>query len=513
MPYQQLLIKPGVDVEASPLARGAGWAVSSLIRFRSGLAEALRGWAAVTVDSMLGVCRALHYWVDLSQQRWLAAGTNLALYVKVGMDFEDITPTTDFTPGPSTSGSTPFRLLVWSLDNFGQNMIAVPSGQGIFVWVPLITGSQSPATLISQAPTLNQGALVTMPAQIVMAYGSAPALGRQDPLLIRWCDQSDYTAWTVSTTNQAGSFRLSRGNRIVGGLQAPATTLLWTDLDLWIIQYIGFPLVFTFMMAGARAGLIAQKAAVVVGSVVYWMSDHGFYQLSGSGATLIPCSVWDQVYDNLDTLNQDKCLAGTDEHYSEVWFLFPSTNSGTGEIDSYVKLNIAENLWDYGPATAGSPNQMARTAWSDQNQPGSPVSVDLGGLVQQQDVGFTADGTAIAGMIRSGYVDISAGNDLLNVDQFIPDFLWDGDNPNINVTLYFRNYPGETPTTMGPFNISPTTEYVTLRSARSVTVGGVAVTAYPAVRAREVAVQIDTVSGWWRWGAPRLRAAPAGRLP
>jgi hypothetical protein len=66
---------------------------------------------------------------------------------------------------------------------------------------------------------------------------------------------------------------------------------------------------------------------------------------------------------------------------------------------------------------------------------------------------------------------------------------------------------------MGPFTITPATEYVTLRKPTTINVGGTTITAWPAVHGREVAVQITTVSGWWRWGNNRLRAAPAGELP
>jgi hypothetical protein len=403
---------------------------------------------------------------------------------------------------------------VWTLDNFGEDLIAVPSKQGIFKWIPS-GGPPTPATQITQAPPYNQGAFVVMPAQIIMAYGSAPDAGTQDPMLVRWCDQSDFEDWTPTTVNQAGSFRLSRGSRIIGGLQAPGMAFLWTDLDCWTVQYTGFPLVFSFFQASSQCGLIAQHAATVLGGVVYWMSDHGFFQMAGSGPTQIPCTVWDVVYRNLSLANQDKCLAAGDYKYSEVWFFYPSSDSGTGEIDSYVKYNVVENLWDFGPATEGVPNQISRTAWVDHNAGGSsvPITVDLNGFIQQQDTNLTADGVAIAGMIRSGFVDITDGATITTVDQFIPDFLWEGDSPQLNVTLFFRNYPGEDEVSMGPFPITPATEYVTLRLPRQIVIHGTTVTAYPAVRAREVSFQIETISGWWRMGAPRLRSADAGRLP
>jgi hypothetical protein len=219
------------------------------------------------------------------------------------------------------------------------------------------------------------------------------------------------------------------------------------------------------------------------------------------------------VFLNLDMNNQDKCLAGTDYHYSEVWFFFPSMSGGTGEIDSYAKFNVQENLWDIGPA-GESPNQMARTAWTDNNQPGFPATIDIvGPNLVQQDTGYVdISGLAITGFAKSGYLDITDGTDFISVDQFIPDFKWEGTNPSLSLTLFFRDWPDEPETQMGPFIVTPTTRYITLRKPTVITTAGVTVTAYPAVRAREVAVEISTISGWWRFGAPRLRQSSAGRV-
>ncbi len=510
MPQKHLLIKPGVDTQSSALANGDQWTLSSLIRFRDGWLETIRGWRHLCATPLSGVCRALHYWVDLSKNNWLAAGTNSNLYLvdDAGV-LHDITPIADFTPGNASSDvGVPFTLQNWTLDNFGERLIATAYGQGIFVWQP--PDPTVEAVLIPQAPPFNQGAFLVMPPRIIMAYGSSLDDGDQDPLLVRWCDQENYGDWTASTTNQAGSFRLSRGSRIVGGLQAGITSLLWTDVDLWVVQYIGFPLVFSFLQASSQCGLIGQNAAVAFAGSVFWLSENGLFQWSGQGVTKLPCSVWDVFIRNINFSNKDKCVAGIDGRNSEVWFFFPADIDESGEINAYLKYNVLEKVWDYG--TSGSPNLMSRTAWSE--KAGSPISVDLSNLIQEQEVGLTADGDPITDCsVRSGFIDLADGDNPIFVDQFIPDFMWEGDDPEILVSLYFREYPGDPSISMGPFSVTPTTKSVTLRLPRTVTVGGSTVTAYPAVRAREVAIQINSVSGWWRWGMPRLRVIPLGREP
>lgn len=500
----RLEFKPGINLELSQSANRGGWSLSNLIRWRWGKPEKMAGWQRVSGQVLTGICRALHYWSDLTGEQWLAAGTNSKLFVEQAGAIRDITPL-GFVPGAASSSSAkPFSLLIWSLDNFGQNLIAIPSGQSLYVWVPANTA----AAVVPTAPAVMQGGFVMMQQQIIMAYGCTPVTGGlADPMLVRWCDQSDYTDWVASTTNQAGSYRLPIGNRIVSGIQTPIASFLFTDFDVWSVVYIGFPLVVAFTEVGENCGLIGQKAVTSAGTVPYWMSDHGFFRMQSSGAEQIPCPVWDYVYKDLDQANQDKCVAALDYHFSEVWFFFPSISSGTGEIDKYVKFNIQEGEWDVGV--------LGRTAWTDANRPGPPLTVDLNGLIQQQDVGFDADGTPMTGVyILSGYVDLEDGAEMILVNRLIPDFVWDGPTPVVNVELYFRRYPGDPPTIAGPFAVGPTTTNITITVP--VTPPGLT-DSVPAmgVRAREVAVRLssDAAGTFWRMGGPRLRQQPDGRGP
>lgn len=514
MAEKRLQFRPGINLELSQSANRGGWSSSNLIRWRYGMPEVNGGWQPLSSTPVVGVCRGLHFWRDLSSVARFAAGTTQRLYLydpTTGAQ-SDITPLA-YTVGKISSGATPYSLGIWSLDNFGQNLIANPSGQTIFQWVP---GSVGPAAPLLNAPAKNQGIFVAMQQQILMAFGCTPlAGGNPDPMLIRWTTQSDDTVWVADPTNQAGSFRLTRGNRIIGGMQVPNFGLIWTDLDVWMIQYIQFPLVFSFTQIGSNCGLIGQKAAVVLGGIVYWMSDHGFFRMGGGGPEQIPCPVWDAVFKDLDTVNQDKCFAAANYHYSEVIFYYPSLSGGTGEVDSFVKMNVQEGEWDTGlNGGAGVPNAMARTAWTDQNQPGSPISVDLMGTLQQADQGFNAGvgQGVVPASITSGFMDIADGDQIMTIDKFIPDFLWKGSTTALNLTMLFREFSGDTITTLGPFAINPSTEFVTLRLPRQIRVGGQNIVSFAAPRGREVAIKLDAVSGWWRMGAPRVNTFTSGKL-
>jgi len=271
----------------------------------------------------------------------------------------------DTAPEPRFHGQsgTPITATGWSLDNWGSDLIACAQNGAIYSWNA--TSGNSTAQVISEAPPFNGGAFVAMPAQILVAWGSTANQNigvDQDPLLVKWSDQLNYREWTPSTTTQAGSYRIPTGSRIVGGLQGPRTALLRTDLDVYAMQYVGYPLVFGFNKIGASCGLIGKNAACQLGGTVFWMGPSNFFALTGSGATPLPCPVWDAVFQDLDPDNKSKVVCAPNTVFNEVWWFYPS--NGATENDSYVKLNVVEGSWDYGP--------IGRSAWIDQSVFGNP---------------------------------------------------------------------------------------------------------------------------------------------
>ncbi len=208
--------------------------------------------------------------------------------------------------------------------------------------------------------------------------------------------------------------------------------------------------------------------------------------------------MWDYVYLDLDTANQDKCFAASDYHYREVIFFFPSKSGGTGEIDSYVKYNVMENLWDTG--------RLIRTAWTDLN-PGTPLGVDANGIIQQHDIGLDNDGAPMIGVsITSAYIDVDDGSEIVLLKRLIPDQIFEGNTPSYNVNVLVRSFPNDPPVSFGPFVITPETEYLTIGQLEPFPVLG--------ARAREIALEFtcDALDSWFRLGTFRANTGPSGRL-
>jgi hypothetical protein len=238
----------------------------------------------------------------------------------------------------------------WFLANLGQDGLVLAAGGPLQVYHPPITngpfikpvGGGPPAT----APQHSNGMTVAMPQAQVILFGSEPIMGSGviDPLLVRWSDVGTYDVWSATVSNQAGSYRLSRGSRIVGAIQAPQATLLWTDVDLWLMSYVGPPLIYGFTIMATGCGLVAPHAAAVIGSTTIWQSLRNFWQFSG-GIQPVPCAVWDYIFEDLDTVNLNKCHAAPNSSTNELMFFFPSQTTAVPPLGENILLwSLA--LWE-----------------------------------------------------------------------------------------------------------------------------------------------------------------------
>lgn len=123
MPLKKIMFRSGVNRENTRYASEAlgstsagamttgGWYESDKVRFRAGTPEKIGGWAPLSLNTYLGVCRSIWNWITLGGQNLLGIGTNLKFYVESGGNYNDITPlrdtlTLDPDPFSTVSGST-----------------------------------------------------------------------------------------------------------------------------------------------------------------------------------------------------------------------------------------------------------------------------------------------------------------------------------------------------------------------------------------------------------------------
>src|SRR6056300_1235884 len=408
----------------------------------------------------------------------------------------------------------------WSLDNYGQLLIATIKNGQTFSWDPN-SGVATRATILSGAPTRSVMSMVSDRDRHLIVLGTETTIGSpttQDKMFIRFSDQESLTDYTATSTNTAGSFRIDSGTKIVGAAKAKDYILILTDTSAYLMQFVGPPFTFSIRQVGSNCGCVGQHSIVYANGAVYWISDSGGFFMFDGTVKALPSLVEDFVFqtnDNAPGFNfangSEITYAAHNSLFSEIsWFYASSTSS---YIDRQVTFNYAEQTW-----TTGS---LARTTFTDAHLFDQPIATEFNvnltpttptiqgvsngaSRVFNHEIGTNevlADGTinAIPAYIKSGDFDLDAQGDgeyFIKVRRFIPDFKYL--NGNAKVTLELRDYPAniQVGSPLGPFTVTSSTDKVDTRA-----------------RARLAAVKIenDSTDESWRFGQFRFDIQPDGR--
>ena len=405
-------------------------------------------------------------------------GSTVGAYqINIGLDvFVDGTGFGAGTWGGGTWGSTSSlsnlnQLRLWSLDSFGEDLIANVRAGGIYYWdtSAKTLGTDRAVALAdlsgaNLAPTKGLQVLVSDVDRHVVVLGADPISsgsrsGSIDPLLIAFSDQENAAEWEPKSTNTAGSLRCSAGSEIIGGLRARQETLVWTDVALYSMQFIGTPLTFGLNLINEGVSLIGPNAAINTPSGVFWMDKKGFYNYTGSVAP-VPCSVHSYVFDNLEEGQAYQFFAFLNKQFNEVGWFYCSTDSTT--IDKYVAYNYVEQTWNIG--------ELSRTAWLDEGIVAFPRAAGKSSstpYLYQHETGNDADGSPMDDVyIESADFDIGDGEEFQFIKRMIPDVKFTGnggDDQQINVVLKQRNYPGDSLSTDQTTSFTATTTKIDMR--------------------------------------------------
>ena len=361
--------------------------------------------------------------------------------------------------GVPASVGTGFAVLPrsWSFSNWGEDLIACPRNNSIYIWKE-DDGTSKRAEIITSCPTKNILAKVSPLDRHLVAFGTNTLTSVFDPMLVRWSSQEDYNDWITSVGNTAGEQRLGDGSKIITAINSRNQILIWTDNALHSMTFVGVPFVFSFQQLGTNCGAIGLHSAVEADGRAFWMSQKDFYMYDGA-LRILPCSVNQYIFDDMNTSYFDKVFAAFNKEFTEVTWLYPSSDST--ECDRYVTYNPAENWWAYGEALW--------TSWEDKKLYDTILTTGNDSYLydNEPDNIYTGDGSAIESFIESGSFDLDKqtfGNNMVFVDRIIPDFNFFDTDGDTNLTIKFKKYPqSSNETTKGPFNISGDTEKVRMR--------------------------------------------------
>ena len=404
---------------------------------------------------------------------------------------------------PTSTGASDFtsQITQWSLDNFGEDVVANRRGSSIYLYDTDASATPLRATLVSGAtnstPTTVNSIIVSPNDRHLICLGSnqfnttASPTGTFDPMTVRWSNQEDITNWVPSLSSTAGETVLTDGTEIVGGVRSRNAINIWTDNSLWTMTFVGPPFTFQFQQLGSNCGLIAPHAAVDYDGISVWMGYDNFYVFDGQVKNL-DCTVRRFIFDRLNRNQKDKIFAGINSEFKEVIWLYPSTDSD--ECDSYVIWSPSENYWTFGSSIF--------TTFADKTVFGNTITtgVTAGGnnLYNNEPAGvFTENGQPQSSFIESADFDMADGNEIMFLSRVIPDFtLNDGALTFSIKTKDFPESPTEREKPQPPHTVTNSTVKIDMR-ARG--------------RQGRIRVSCNAANTSWRWGSVRLAIQPDGR--
>jgi len=409
------------------------------------------------------------------------------------------------TWGSATSLSLTNQLRLWSIDNFGDDVVLNPRAGGIFYWDES-SGTNTRAvnaTSLSNASDVPTAVLQVMVSDVdkhAIAFGCNPIGSTTiDPLLVRFSDTESIIDWTPTATNQAGGVQLSMGSTIIGALRTRQEILIWTDAGIVSMRFVGAPFVFSFNEVAHGPSLISPNAAVNANNKVYFMDNGGFYSYSGS-AQRLPCTVLDYVLSDLNQTQSFKIFGAVNDSANEIMWFYPSGSSL--EVDKYVMYNYLENVWSIGTTS----DNFVRTAWDSALILDNPIaaskndSTSNNNYIFAHEIGHGDDGSNFTAYIESSDFDLDPdGEKFIAVNKIIPDVEFrdqQSTSDDVTITIKGRNYPLEDLSTLSTVSVTPASTFTNTRA-----------------RSRQCAIRVSNSSNdyGWRLGDLRLDIRPDGK--
>jgi hypothetical protein len=461
---------PGIVRNGTPEATPGRWWDANNVRWRGGILQPIGGNVQLPATSVTDLPRDVITWHDNAYKRWAVFGTDTRLYA---YDFSlqvlyDITPTgvgaldppgalVGFGLGdygaaaygtardPADIGPQDVSANMgdkWSLDTFGELLLVVPTQDGhLFVWDP--NTPTVAAVVVTEAPTMNRGVIVTDQRQVVLLGAGG------DPRNIAWSDQESLYIWTPDVTNLAGSKRLVTQAYALTALKVPQGILIFTTNDLHLMTYVGAPYAYGITQVAASCGPISHRAPIAIGSFAAWPSLQGFWSWAGAPAPFY-CDVQDWFYSLVNRTMAGRVFGSPNPPFAELWWDWP--DEGSSECNRYICVNYnplastaaavysAQRPWSIGMRSRTAGDLMGTM---DYPILGGPAGA--GGGLYLHEYGWLDNGNPRApnGDIycESGAIALGEGDKRFHVKQVVFDAATDLNNPAFGYRFFTREQP------------------------------------------------------------------------
>jgi len=428
---------PGVTTLLSKSAKIKNWHDGNLMRWDDGVTlRPVGGWELVfpvpgSGFSFASRLRKMHRWTALDGIVWTAYLCEQHCYVETGGAFTNITPAGGIVaPSGDTAGygelnysvgnygvdvpgaiSTLQKFsLVWSLDNWGEDLLVMWSYDGhLFRWKP--STSATPLVAVVGAPTSNRQFVIT-PERHVMLFGMGGSFGD-----IGWCSQEDISDWNfASITNTAGTYTVDPLSPIAAAHLSSAGILAFTPAMTHVLQYVGLPYIYNLRPVGKIPIPISAASVASIPEGIVWISVEGFWLWNGNTADIIACPLWDSISKSMDfgrTVREASLVNLLNR--GEIWWFWVDVNLGI-QTTRYTALDYRSKVW--------MPGYLTRTCGLTYANDQYPLMSD-GVKVWKHETGFVYPEARFMPFLESQTLNAMGGEKWMTFNKLLPDIAGD----------------------------------------------------------------------------------------
>ena len=280
------------------------------------------------------------YSIDSAGNTALWAGTATKLYkLSSGTSFSDVSKGGGYTCGATEN---------WEFEQVGQRVIAWQITDPIQSYV--IGSSALFADLSATAPKARHGGMV---ANFLFLGNTNDGTFGLQPDGCWWSAIGDVTNWPTVGTSAAAAVQSGRTNISGTGGWIQKIVPRVGSLDAIILQerqvsrciYVGSPSVFDILpMEGAR-GTPSPNSVAVLGGVMYYLGEDGFYANNGTESAPIGVAQVDGFfYDDVNTSQLHRVCAVVDP-VNKLYVVGYPSQASSGSINRLLFYNIMTRRW------------------------------------------------------------------------------------------------------------------------------------------------------------------------
>lgn len=490
---------PGIDSDDTTFSATGRWADGNDVRFYQGKAETV-GLNERAIFLGSAPVYGLH---AFSNGGSLYTAYGYGTQLGVGENFD--------APTNILASSLGTAVKNWSLDTWGENLLAVPRGGTLYEW----TGTGN-ASAIANAPDEISVMLVDPVRRQVLAFGcDEVSSGTFNGLCFRCSDFEDNTDWTPSASNASDEVIVDGGGEFIAAKWLGDYFVAWTSTNMFLGSFVGDPAqTWRLERIEGGVGCESQDAVAVMDGAAYWLApNRAFYRFSlGTVPVILPCTVSRDFERNYLGGTAPKALALRKR--GEIWWFYcDNRDNVTGDYNTrYVAYSATESalaqrpVWFRGTHFSAAGERSAQAALDSPLLSGLLASVDgecivalfndnaSTDFVSLRTVTATQNSAINIAYIQSADQYLDNSQRRMMIRRFIPDFETQADD--VDLTLFVRDYPMSSATTKGPHTISTSTTKKDFRASGKI-----------------VAVKLSQVSGSvgdFRLGKPLFDAVPLG---